>query len=82
MIITDGTHLVSTESEEELHKFAESIGPKRHWYQDLKNHGHYDLTTLNASGRAVRAGAKLVHAFDLVQQAWWSKLKRQEVKNG
>jgi len=43
MIITDGVHVVSTESEEELHKFARKVGLKRQWYQNHPRHPHYDI---------------------------------------
>lgn len=55
MIFTDGTHLVSDTSEEELHAFAQHIGLKRKWYQK----GHYDMTAPWRVHRAVAAGAKL-----------------------
>lgn len=36
-------HLVSDESLDELHAFAEQLGLKRQWFQD-KRIPHYDLT--------------------------------------
>jgi hypothetical protein len=43
-IYTDGIHLVSDESLDELHEFADKIGLKRHWFEGLrKGHPHYDL---------------------------------------
>jgi len=57
MIITDEIHLTSTESLEELHKFAQSIGLKREWFQDHKKYPHYDLTTKRMSNKAIRYGA-------------------------
>lgn len=74
MIITDGVHLVSTISEEELHNFAASLGFPRRWYQiNSRKHGHYDLTTKNAVRRALAAGAKKLTAAELVKLAWWAK---------
>lgn len=71
MIITDGTHLVSTESEQELHTFAQHIGFKREWYQAHATHPHYDITTTNALRRAVEAGAQMVTRREVLTQAWW-----------
>ena len=43
MIYTDGIHLISDESLEELHQFAQSIGIKRCWYHSSSKHKHYDI---------------------------------------
>jgi len=45
MIITDGIHVTSTESLEELHVWAERNGINRkHWFHGVhKGHPHYDL---------------------------------------
>lgn len=45
------------DSVEELHRFAESLGLKRSWFQDRPRFPHYDLT---ASKRklALKKGAK------------------------
>lgn len=69
MIITDGVHLVSTESEDELHEFAEKLGLKREWYQKHNRHPHYDLTTKRAAARALALGAKKVGTLYLIQHA-------------
>lgn len=76
MIITDGLHLVSTVSEDELHAFAKKISLKREWYQCRGRHPkrkrpHYDLTTKLAVNRAIRAGAKLVSGSYLIKNAFW-----------
>ncbi|MCJ7527469.1 MAG: DUF4031 domain-containing protein [Methyloceanibacter sp.] len=55
-ILTDGLHLVSNSSLDELHEFAASIGLKRCWYR----RGHYDLFG-NKLSVAVAHGAKTVH---------------------
>jgi len=73
MIITDGIHLTSTESEEELHAFASKIGLKKEWYQCHPDHPHYDLTTSRAMKRAVYAGAKGVTGVFLFKNSWWAK---------
>ena len=55
MLWTDGVHLVSDTSLDELHEFAARIGLKREWYQK----GHYDMTAPWRIRRALKAGAKL-----------------------
>jgi hypothetical protein len=64
MIYTDGTHLVSI-SADELHAFAKKIGLQRRWYQE-KRIPHYDLTTDRKVRKAMKAGAILVDARELV----------------
>lgn len=66
-------HLVSTESEEELHCFARRIKLARSWYQTHTKHPHYDLTTKNARIRAELAGAIKVNSKDLIELAWWTR---------
>jgi len=66
MILTDGTHLVSDKSVEELHDFAKRIKLKREWFQD-KRVPHYDLFG-NKVKRAEMAGAKRVSAMELVRK--------------
>jgi len=73
-IIYDYTgHMVSTESEEELHCFAKRIGLSRSWYQAYDKHPHYDLTTTRIKRSAALAGAVLTTSQVLVELAWWSK---------
>ncbi|OFW62930.1 MAG: hypothetical protein A2Y74_05675 [Actinobacteria bacterium RBG_13_63_9] len=64
MILTDGTHLVSTASLEELHTFAARIGLSLWWFQDHRV-PHYDLFG-RKPGLAEQAGAKVVTRRDLV----------------
>ena len=77
MIITDGTHVVSTESEQELHEFAKSIGLKRAWYQNHPRHPHYDIISKRILALAYRKGAEQVTGFDILKRAWWAKEKQQ-----
>ena len=78
MILVDFIgHLVSTESEKELHDFAMmQLGLDRQWYQDsgpnLK-HPHYDLTTTLKVNQAREHGAEWVTPQDLIRRAWWRK---------
>ena len=74
MILIDASgHMVSTESESELHTFAAHLGLRRDWYQE-DNRPHYDLTTTRMRLRAKYHGAVVVSKKMLVQQAWWSRL--------
>jgi hypothetical protein len=65
-------HLVSEDSEEDLHEFAKKLGLKRSWYQDGK-HPHYDLTAKNKIYDAIAEGARRVSPRELVKRAWWNK---------
>ena len=76
MILVDYLgHLVSTESEKELHDFALiKLGLDRQWYQDSGpnlSHPHYDLTSFNMIDQARQHGAEWVSPQDLVRRAWW-----------
>ena len=70
-------HMVATENEEELHKFAKKIGLKREWFQQpkkpLMRHAHYDLTTKTKLGHALDAGAELNLTKGLLIRAWWAE---------
>jgi len=71
MILTDGTHLVSTESLEELDRFAiHKLGFKRSWLQLTGKIPHYDLTTARARRRALNAGAHWVPAREIIKRAF------------
>lgn len=75
MILIDSIgHMVSTESEAELHKFADELGMRKRWYQDqdlLLRHPHYDLTTKQMIKKALRLGTEQVSTQELIQRAWW-----------
>jgi len=76
MILVDFVgHLVSTESEEELHEFAlMKLGLDKQWYQNsgkLLKHPHYDLTTFSKIEHAKANGAESVSPQDLIRRAWW-----------
>lgn len=51
---------------DELHVFALKIGMKIEWFQDKKKLPHYDLTP-DRRARAVRAGAREVSKYELVE---------------
>lgn len=74
MIYTDGVHVISDVSLDELHSFmCGSLGFKRSWFQDgsikpsLKYIPHYDLTTKRACARALKAGAVLIPGIELAK---------------
>lgn len=69
MIMTDGTHLVSSESLDELHAFAQLIDLRRAWFQ---NHRipHYDLFGWRILSAALKAGAQMLPVRDLVSFAY------------
>lgn len=79
MIITDGVHVVSTESEEELHTFARKVGLKRQWYQNHPRHPHYDIISPKLLQRAYTLGAEKVSGFDILKRAWWAQPRKEEV---
>jgi hypothetical protein len=43
MIYTDGIHIVSDTSEEELHEFARKQSISRCWFHSTSSYPHYDL---------------------------------------
>ena len=71
MILTDGVHLVSDMSPQELHDFARRIGLKRHWFHRTRTAHlpHYDLMS-RMKEKAIQAGAELVDRKELVQRAF------------
>ena len=68
MILTDGTHLISDKSMEELHTFAYNLGLKRSWFQNHHFHPHYDLTTHRMANKAILHGAILVSSVEIVKK--------------
>ncbi len=60
-------HLVSDASLEELHRFAESLGLRREWFQE-KSIPHYDLTG-QLYDLALKHGAILVSSREIVRRA-------------
>lgn len=78
MILTDGVHLISDESLEELHKFALKIGLKRCWFQGgSRRHPHYDLTSQRKLTKAIVQGAKAVTTKQLIR-ASLARMEEQE----
>ena len=81
MILVDYIgHMVSTESEEELHEFAlEKMDMKRTEYQEKGfagfRHPHYDLLGQTLLRQAIGLGAEQVPTQALVKRAWWGKTK-------
>ncbi len=67
MVLTDGVHLISDISLEELHDFVGRMGFRRPWYHDHPVHPHYDLMTRTAFSCALDLGARLVSSRELVR---------------
>lgn len=69
MIYTDGIHLISDESTQELHKFAHEITVSKCWFHNRRGKGrpHYDLICPHALNRALERGAKMVHSKDIIR---------------
>lgn len=74
-------HMVSTESADELHRFADKLGLRRRWFQtrgrEDERHDHYDLTTSNMVSKALHEGAEKVNPKDVIRRAWWGKERRK-----
>lgn len=57
---------------EELHVFAERLGLKRTWFQDMiKRHPHYDLTPTRRA-IAVKLGAEEVDEHEFIRRVTWT----------
>lgn len=70
-------HMVSTDSEAELHAFAERLGMRRRWAQlrPKASAAHYDLTPSRRT-LAVQLGAKEVTGRELVTENFDGLQKR------
>lgn len=68
MIYTDGIHMISSYSLEELHHFAREV-LKLHprWFHPSPRHPHYDLLTPESVERALAAGAIRTSSKQLVR---------------
>jgi hypothetical protein len=85
MIYTDGIHLISDESLEELHAFAARLGLKKAWLHHTPGRPHYDLTTEAIRAKATAAGALRVGRREFVAalrrnpdyQKWLEQKKRR-----
>ena len=67
MLYTDGIHLMSDSSIEELHTFANSIGLHRNYFHErTKGHPHYDLTNQRVKLLA-KYTAKTVTTRELIE---------------
>jgi len=67
-VFTDGVHLISDTSLDELHAFAKFMGLKRVWFQSNSRHPHYDLTTWRARCRAIIKGAVPTNSRVIVER--------------
>ncbi len=68
MVYTDRIHMIAT-TVEELHKFAELIGLKRHYFENplKKRHPHYDLMNDQIREKAIKEGAVVVTDREIVK---------------
>ncbi|KPV44920.1 DUF4031 domain-containing protein [Alicyclobacillus ferrooxydans] len=58
MIYTDGIHMISSVSLEELHTFArDKLKLPARWFHPSPRHPHYDLLTPDSLQRALAEGA-------------------------
>jgi hypothetical protein len=69
MIFTDGVHVVSDATLDELHSFADKAGLSRKWFQDSPKHPHYDVTTERMKKKVVKLGAALVSPVQVILKA-------------
>lgn len=67
MIYTDGIHLISNSSIDELHSFAESIGIKRCWYHSKSNWLHYDIPKKMRENFSEKFKVNLVDSKQIVE---------------
>ena len=85
MILIDPVgHMVSTESAQELHTFAERIGVRKENYtilgiskkeeREVTDVGaHYSLDKRVMLYKALRMGAIMKEPKELLNEAWWAK---------
>lgn len=66
-------HLISSISNDELHKVPFKLGLKSGWFQG----NHYDLTTQRMRSKAMNMGAALVSSKDIVR---FLRAKSKEIK--
>jgi len=73
MILVDAFgHMVATDNETELHKFARKMGLKKSWYQRRDSHPHYDLLNNKMIDQAIEEGAQLASSRRILREAWWA----------
>jgi len=73
MLLTDGTHLISTLCVEELHFFAAQVGLRREWFQDHPRHPHYDLTSKRMRYKVSSMLGGTVSSRELIRRCFKSK---------
>lgn len=66
MIFTDGIHVISSNSLDELHDFAlNKLKFKPEWFQNHPRHPHYDTIYPSKKKLALKHGAKLVRKEEI-----------------
>ncbi len=81
MIYTDGIHICSDTSVEELHAFMAKVRIKRCWYHHSRNHPHYDKPKGYSTDLLRGYGALLVRTRTLVKKCCTLTGKRDERKH-
>lgn len=66
VLYTDGIHLISDCSVEELYEFGESIGLKREWVHWTPGRPHFDLINEQIRAKALAAGANRLKRREFV----------------
>lgn len=86
-IYTDGVHVASNVSIDELHEFVTSkLNFKREWFQNHPRHPHYDIIAKRNKVKALKSGAILVSSKELMRIMWaskiWTPIPDKEDNNG
>jgi hypothetical protein len=66
MIFTDGVHLISDTSLEELHAYAVSVGIKRCWFHASSKYFHYDIPKRRRETFATTYQIQIITAQEIV----------------
>jgi hypothetical protein len=75
VIYTDGVHIVSDSSIQELHEFADKTGINRRWFHPSIRHPHYDVLSGTVLDKVVKNGAVMVSSRELVKKIRSAKEK-------
>lgn len=76
MIFTDGIHLISDTSLDELHAYAKSVGIKRCWYHSKSAWPHYDIPKRKREGFAQAHNIPLITSKEIVEKLTAAGLKK------
>lgn len=84
MLLTDGIHLASDTSLEELHLFAQTkLGLSRRWFDNHSRHPHYDVVSKPKKKLALEAGAILLKKRALMEHmvasGFWTLSTKEKI---